>query len=289
MPVDPPRPALPLTGLRALEAAARLGGFAAAATELGVTPGAVAAQVKALEDRLGAALFQRGSRGVRLVPFAEPLVAGLSEGFDRLADSFHALQRAAAPEVVRIATLPALAQLWLSPRLPGLRAAEPGIAVSITALETPPEAKRDPHDLCLFYRPAGHEGLLEEDEILPVCAPALAARIEAPGDLAGLPRLSDSTWARDWAVWGDLAGVPDPPRGPVYSLYALAVEEAVNGAGVLLGHKALVARHLADGRLVVPCGPRVRLAQGLSLWAQRPLAPGSAARRVLRWLQAQAG
>ncbi len=63
MPVDPPRSALPLTALRAFEAAARLGGFAAAAAELGVTAGAVSAQVKGLEDRLGAPLFARGSTG----------------------------------------------------------------------------------------------------------------------------------------------------------------------------------------------------------------------------------
>lgn len=289
MPVDPPRSALPLTALRAFEAAARLGGFAAAAAELGVTPGAVSAQVKGLEDRLGAPLFARGSRGVRLTAQGAAALDGLGEAFDRLHAAWHALQQAAAPQVVRIATLPSLAQLWLSPRLPRLREVAPDITVSITALEAPPEAKRDQHDLCLFYRPAGHPGALEEDEIFPVCAPHLAARIEGPRDLARLPGLSDSTWEHDWALWGDPAGLPVRPRGPVFSLYALAVEEAANGAGVLIGHKALVERHLAAGRLVMPCGPRLRLPRVLALWAPRPLAPGSATRRVLRWLQGQAG
>jgi len=58
MAVAPPRPKdLPLTALRAFEAAARLGGFAAASHELGVTPGAITAHIKALEAELGAVLF----------------------------------------------------------------------------------------------------------------------------------------------------------------------------------------------------------------------------------------
>ncbi|MEL0437260.1 LysR family transcriptional regulator [Phycobacter sp. K97] len=67
MPVAPPHPKpLPLTALRAFEAAARLGSFAAAAEELGVTPGAVSAQVKSLEDSIGAPLFHRRARAVEL-------------------------------------------------------------------------------------------------------------------------------------------------------------------------------------------------------------------------------
>ncbi len=64
MPVAPPRPkGLALNALRAFEAAARLGGFAAAAEELGVTAGAVTAHVKALEEALGAPLFERHAKG----------------------------------------------------------------------------------------------------------------------------------------------------------------------------------------------------------------------------------
>src|SRR5262249_37128247 len=53
----------PLNGLRAFEAAARHLSFKHAANELGVTPGAVSQQVRALERSLGIALFRplRGS------------------------------------------------------------------------------------------------------------------------------------------------------------------------------------------------------------------------------------
>ena len=50
----------PLNALRAFEAAARLGSFKDAATELGVTHGAISRQVRLLEDWLGPpALFRR--------------------------------------------------------------------------------------------------------------------------------------------------------------------------------------------------------------------------------------
>ncbi|MFT4151475.1 MAG: LysR family transcriptional regulator [Paracoccaceae bacterium] len=287
MAVSPPVPrSLPLTALRAFEAAARLGGFAPAAEELGVTPGAVTAQIKALEADLGAPLFERHARGVRLTALGRSAAPGFTQAFDALAEAAGVLRSGAAPQVVHIATLPAIAQLYLSPRLPALRAAAPEIAVSITALEAPPNLKRAPYDLNLFPSDTGR--LVAGDEIFPVCSPALAARLHAPADLSAVPCLSDTSWQGDWDMWLDHAapGQGIVPRGPVYSLYALAVEEAVNGSGVLIGHAPLVAGHLSRGALVAPFALRVPLARGLRLWSARPQARGSAAARVVGFLSA---
>lgn len=288
MPVaPPPLKGLPLNALRAFEAAARLGGFAAAGQELGVTAGAVTAHVKALEDTLGAALFERHARGVRLTPLGQRELPAFTGAFDALGHAAQALRSDAAPRTVHIATLPAIAQLWLSPRLPELRRMVPEITVSITAMETPPDLKRTPFDLNLFYRPEGGGRVLAADVIFPVCAPALAERLTRPEDLFGAPCLTDSAWAGDWADWAAVAmpGRGFAPRGPVFSLYALAVEEAVNGAGVLVGHEALIRRHLDDGRLVAPFAARVRLSRALTLWTARSPRPGSPVARVVEWLE----
>ena len=286
MAVAPPRPKdMPLTALRAFESAARLGGFAAAAQELGVTPGAVTAHVKQLEDTLGAALFARTPRGVRLTALGQQVLPAFTQAFDALGMAVSDLRAAAAPRTVHIATLPAIAQLWLSPRLPALRAVAPDIRISITALETPPNLKRSPYDLSLFFD-AAPQGRLAPDVIFPVCAPALAARLATPADIARHPCLFDATWEDDWALWSTALDQPPVlPRGPVFSLYALAVEETVNGAGILIGHQALVEQHLADGRLVAPFAQRVTLPRGLRLWSDRPLRPGTAARFVADWLR----
>ena len=74
------------------------------------------------------------------------------------------------------------------------------------------------------------------------------------------------------------------PRGPVFSLYALALQEAINGAGVLIGHLPLVADALARGALVAPFSERVTMDHSLVLWSALPLRTGSAAARVAGWL-----
>lgn len=283
MPVAPPRPKGPaLNALRAVEAAARLGGFSAAAAELGVTPGAVAAHVKTVEEYLGATLFDRVARGVRLTAVGQRVLPALVTAFDALGQAVQTLRAEAAPRTVHIATLPAIADLWLAPRLPAVRAALPEVSLSVTALESPPDLKRVPFDLSLFFEPLGDGQALAGDVVFPVCAPSLAARLTRPDDLAQVPCLTDSAWAGDWACWA-AAVVPGwvfTPRGPVFSLYALAVREAVAGAGVLMGHEVLVAAHLASGALVAPFTDRLRLPRDLTLRALKGARAGTTVARV---------
>ena len=275
-----------MNALRAFEAAARLGGFTAAAAELGVSPGAITAHIKTLEDSLGAPLFARHPQGVRLTALGLGVAPEFTAAFDGLGLALQSLRASAAPQTVHIATLPAIAQLWLSPRLPAIRAAAPEISISITALEQPPDLKRLPYDINLFYRDGGPGRKIAADVIFPVCAPALAAQLTRPEDLRDVPCLIDSAWAEDWTLWAQIAmpGRAFTPRGPVFSLYALAVEEAVNGAGVLMGHADLVGAALAQGTLVAPFAHQATLPRALTLWSARPPAPGSGAARVVDWL-----
>ena len=68
---------LPLTALRACEAAARHASFSKAADELSVTHAAISHQIKLLEALLGVVLFRRSNRGVRLTEAGEALVPAL--------------------------------------------------------------------------------------------------------------------------------------------------------------------------------------------------------------------
>lgn len=286
MPVSPPHAKpLPLTALRAFEAAARLGGFAAAAQELTVSPGAVSAHIKTLEDTLRAPLFVRSAKGVELTALGARVLPEFTAAFDQLGQAVQLLHREATPQVVHIAALPAVAQLWLSPRLPALRAASPDIEISITAMEAPPNLKRTPYDLCLFYDSVLGDRVAS-DEIFPVCSPAVAARLHNFADLKNVPCLSDTTWTSDWASWLQ-AVCPDAeitPRGPTFSLYALAVEETVNGAGVLIGHAALIQRQLKSGVLMAPFETALRLPRDLRLWSPRRHRSGSPVQQVANWL-----
>ncbi len=279
MPVNPPRPVLPpLNGLRAFEAAARLGGFAAAAAELRVTPGAVTQHIRQLEAYFGAELFERHAKGVRLTPLGQLVRPRFTEAFDQLGAAVQVTRAGAASGHVHIATLPSIAQLWLSPRLPAIRAARPGMEISVTALEAPPNLRREPYDLSLFYLADPPPGAitLARDVIFPVAAPAIAEAVADGAPLESFPQLSDSAWPDDWALWSAHAGHAPPTRGPAYSLYALAVEEAVNGAGILIAHAALVARDLGRGALVRLPGPALALDRFLVLSSAHDLTrPGA--------------
>lgn len=271
-----PRPkGPPLNALRAYEAAARHSSFTAAARELSVSPGAVAQHVKAVEAWSGGALFERQSQGVVLTTLGTATLPALIEAFDALGAAVQGIRTQAAPQQLRIAALPSLAQLWLSPRLPAIRDAAAGIEISITAMEAPPNYKRDPFDLGIFLEEpplaAASEALCRE-AIFPVCSPSLAAQLGSPGDLAKVTCLHDAMWADDWPRWLATA-CPDlavETRGPVFSLYSLALEEARNGAGVVMGHDPLVQADLSTGRLVAPFATSVETGRILSVTGLRP-------------------
>ncbi|KPQ07737.1 MAG: glycine cleavage system transcriptional activator GcvA [Rhodobacteraceae bacterium HLUCCA12] len=287
MSAQSPRPRKPpLTALRAFEAAGRLGGFAPAAQELGVTPGAITAHLKGLETTLGAALFERAARGVRLTALGREVLPDFTAAFDALNAATHRLQAAAAPGRVRIATDPAIAQLWLSPRLPQLRRALADIRVEIVTMDAAPEPGRDGCDLYLFHQSMGARSgtfTLARETLVPVCAPALARRWRGPSDLDPAQCLVDARHPEDWRAWSRVAGRPElAPRGPVLDTTVLCVEEAVNGAGIALSRQALVGRHLADGRLVQPFGPALALDRVMVLWLATGAAP--AAGLVAEWL-----
>lgn len=271
MSVSPPRPkGPPLNALRAFEAAARLGGFASAADELCVTSGAITQQIKTLEAWVGAPLFERQAQGVKLTSVGAEVAADFTAAFDDLGRAVQRMRTTAGVRVVQIATLPSIAQLWLSPRLPAIRRAYPDITISVTALESPPNLLRAGFDIGIFYSdvPASDRHIrLGQDEIFPVCAPEVAARLSTQADLAGTVLIGDATWATDWDIW--LGAKGGARGGPSYSLYSLAVEEAVQGAGVLIGHSALVAAHLAAGTLTEPFQARISLDAHLSLMLPR--------------------
>lgn len=259
MTVEPPRPkGPPLNALRAFEAAARLESFSRAGRELNVSASAVAQQVKLLEAWLGRPLFDREAHGVRLNGAGRAALPRLIYAFDALGDAVRALNRSSAPSLFRIAALPSVAQLWLSPRLPSLRRRFPDLAISVTAMERPPNLIREPIDLALFFGDAAPEGVsataLAAAARFPICAPQIAERLNAPTDLARETLLHDATWREDWPAWLRAAGVAcvDAAAGPVFSLYSLALEAAKQGAGVLIGNGPLVADAVRSGALVRP-------------------------------------
>lgn len=296
MALDAPKLRLPsLKSLQAFEAAARHESFARAADELCVTPGAIAQQVKSLEDWLGFPLFERQNHGLRLLDEAREALPALVRGFDQLGLSVQQLRDQGPSRHIRIAALPCIAQLWLSPRLPALNAAFPALQISVTAMEEPPNFRREPYDLALFYleEPCYPTALrLAEDSLFPICSPDIVDDNERdPATmLAGQTLLSDTVWERDWAKWMSLAGLDRKHfgGGSSFSLYSLALQAAIDGCGFLVGRKTLVKRAMDRGQLVAPFPQSLQCEDALTLIMPTELQSGHRLAPLVDWLKENA-
>ena len=264
-PVSPP-----LNALRAFEAAARLQSFVEAANELSVTAAAVAQQIKTLEHWADLKLFDRKTKGVILTPAGEMVRDAFIPVFDQLGLAVQRLRSISSPGQIQIAALPSIAQFWLSPILPEVRRRFPDTSISVNASENPPNMNREPIDISIYFdeRPRGPgEYRLTQDIIFPVCAPSLMKAIQNKSSQAGITLFHDNKWSDDWNTWLSKSNEiqRDDTRGPIFSLYALAVEEVKNGAGALIGHDMLVRQFLKTGELVKPFKKEVKLKRWLTI------------------------
>ncbi|QRN95831.1 LysR family transcriptional regulator [Archangium violaceum] len=111
----------------------RAGTHAAAAARLGITASAVGQQLKALERRVGVALFERVGRRARLTPAGAALVERLREhlpALDAALEEASEAQRAVRGEVSLGGPWPFF-RFWLRPRMPALLERHPELRLSV--------------------------------------------------------------------------------------------------------------------------------------------------------------
>lgn len=258
----------PLNALKAFEAAARTGGTVPAARELGVSPAAVSQQVKNLERFFDKQLFVRHHNRLSLTDAGLAVFADSADALERLAAMTARTFEGEVRSRLIVSVLPSVASHWLSRRLAGFLALDPATRLDLRVEEDPVDFARHGIDVRICYGahlyPELANSLLIQDEVLPLCAPALLAdgRVDpaAPEALAdtalihtswGPSFASHPTWA-DWFARLGAERTPDVGRGHRVGMSALAIDLAAAGAGVALGQRLLAADALAVGRLVAP-------------------------------------
>jgi LysR family transcriptional regulator, glycine cleavage system transcriptional activator len=247
---------LPLSVLRAFEAAGRTDSFRTAATELGLTPSAVSHAIRKLEQTLGASLFVRDSRTVHLSPEGEALMRHVGRAFDELRRGLEMVSTR-GPQLLRLHSAPSFAALWLSPRLARFLRGHPGVEVRLAAGTDYTRFLNDEFDADIVYGPPRLEGLvvlpLGEETVTPLCQPDLARAIKSPMDLFGHILIESETKQVRWTDWFARNGLPPPrPQGVRFDRSFLAIAAAVDGLGVALESMRLAEREIASGRLVRP-------------------------------------
>ncbi len=285
------RPYLPLNALRAFESSARHLSFTRAAQELNVTQAAVSQQVRALEDRLGCALFRRLPRGLAITDEGRALLPVLSDAFTRMETVLKQFEGGHFHAALTVGVVGTFAIGWLMPRLRDFRATHPFVALRLLTHNNLVDLAAEGLDFAIRFGEGKWPGLdtvrLLDAPLSVLCAPALAQRLGSPADLER-ETLLRSYRADEWPTWLAAAGLePWTVHGPVFDSSRLMVEAAMQEAGVALAPPAMFQRELGTGQLVQPFDTLVHTgAYWLCGLKSRPLSPAMQAFQA--WITAAA-
>lgn len=259
-----------LASIRAFEAAARHGGFAAAARELGTSAASVSYHVRQLELQIGAPLFRRLAHKVELTAPGAIIAEEATRAFDALRASF---LRAAETDEARLSlsALPSFGAAWLTPRLGGFRQRHPAISLELDLSEGAQDLTQGRFDAAIRNGHGRWPGLraspLFPAIFMPLCSPALGVCDPTRPEVPLLGRID---W---WALWFQALGepAPDPRRfGSRLSFEHLDIAAAIAGQGVAIGSPILFAAEIQAGRLA-PAHELVA-SDGRAFWFVYPVA-----------------
>ncbi|MEK1929300.1 MAG: LysR substrate-binding domain-containing protein [Pararhizobium sp.] len=255
--------AVHLNGLRAVEAAGRLGSLHAAAEELGVTIGAVSQQIIKTEKQLGRILFERSPRGLVATLFGESVLPRLTSGFETL-DQVVALARRRDETILTISVAPVFAARWLVHRLDRFTEKHPDIRLRIDATTALANLETSGVDVGIRVGSGNWPGvraeLLLEQEVFPVCSPAIAEKLKEPRDILDIPAVIDGRSMFSWETWLREVGLSGKQMTArhVFNDASLCLDAAIAGQGVMLAWQTLAGYSIIEGRLAVPYPVRVK-------------------------------
>ncbi|MFV0512450.1 MAG: LysR family transcriptional regulator [Jhaorihella sp.] len=171
----------PLKALRAFEAAARRGGFALGAEEIGITPSAVSHQIRNLERDLDIALFDRHAGRAKLTPAGAAYFGVITEAFGAIAEATRGIKPSKHKGRLIVASGPSFAARWLQPRLPLFLSLHPNVTLQVVTFSNVVDLEHLEFDLAISYRKPlsdilDAEPLLTE-ELQPLCSPELSRNL----------------------------------------------------------------------------------------------------------------
>ncbi len=284
----------PLNALKAFEASGRHLNFRLAAEEIGVTHGAVAQHVRALEARMGVKLFERLPRGLALTDEGRKYLAPVRRAFEMIADATEELRPQQA--VLKISVTPSFATKWFVPRLGQFTDANPDVDVRVDAKQGLANFQSDGIDIAVRqgvppFGPGLVAELLFPEEFYAVCSPRLLEgehALRSPDDLAHHVLLHDSHGL--WPLFMEkvFAGKPKPnSRSMNFSQTSLALDAAIAGQGVALVSDLFVADEFATGRLCRPFDYTITGEFGFFVVTPRNPRKPEVVKRMREWLLSQ--
>lgn len=248
----------PMNALRAFEAAALEESFIKAGNLLNVSPSAISHQIKNLEDHIGKQLFVRLPRSVKLTQEGRKLYQVVSSSFNDIRKELYG-EPSQIIGKLSITVAPSFASGWLIPNIKEFRAEYPNIELKIDSSL----AVRDIHDADIdvairHTKEVVDEGLLcvklFSEALQLVCSPDIARRLKVINDISKETLLCSESSPDSWGkVFSDYK-IPasNSIKKMHFSNDTLAIEAAINGAGIALTHQNLSASLIAEERLIEP-------------------------------------
>ncbi|MEO1188349.1 MAG: LysR substrate-binding domain-containing protein [Pseudomonadota bacterium] len=240
----------PLNAIKAFHAASRHLNFSRAAEELGVTQGAVSKQIHALEDYIGARLFERHANGLELTAEGQSLKNTTLPAFDMLIAGFSRFERREPrSQKIRISTLASFASSALAPRLDRLEAAFPDVEIEFLTSDRLIDHAKEEVDFSIRYG----QGVAEDMVCEPISSADLIPVMHPDYDIGTTPvRLLQVFNVDEWQTWERERGdrLTRSNRKVIVQEFLVALNAVLNGQGVALLPELIVRDHLANGRLL---------------------------------------
>ncbi|MDF7759765.1 LysR substrate-binding domain-containing protein [Kosakonia cowanii] len=248
-----------IASLQAFDAAARHGNFARASEELSLTEGAISRQIARLEALLDCKLFDRVGSRVKLNPVGARYAHHVRETLDRLErDTQYVMGMPQGGQNLDIAVLPTFSSRWLIPRLNRFNALFPEITLNIAARTDPFILPGSGFDAVIHFEHSAWAGMrmrfLFQENLLPVCHPALLTHDDVNQQLNELPRIHRRQNPDAWHRYAQESGIYlyNPAQGARYDLHEMAIAAVMAGQGVALVPRMYIENELRCGTLVSP-------------------------------------
>ncbi|WOI45406.1 LysR family transcriptional regulator [Acidovorax sp. BLS4] len=254
-----------ISDLRVLVETARGGSLTAAARVLEITPAAASAMLKRLEAQVGARLFERSTRAMRLTDQGQTLLDYAARALELLEEgaSQAASEAGALRGTVRVAAPSDLSRSLLLPWFDRFLQQHPGVHLALSVSDRVQDVRRDAVDVALRY------GALADSQLIarPLCitrrvacaAPAYLARRGVPrhpAELAGHDCLTlhiagrrEVRWHFERAADGEAVSVAVEGERSVDD-GSIAHEWALAGGGIVYKSAIDVRASLRSGALV---------------------------------------
>ena len=278
--------------LQTVEAVVRLGSFKLAAEELLVTPSAVSHRIRAVEESLHQALFDRVGQGISPRDTARGVAKVVRAASDEMLDVWRGLQSDASSRPLRVSCMATFANHFLLPSLDDLKLKFPKIELETHSVMDTLLRGADRPDILIGLgsfpeHDWWHENVLEL-AVRPVCSADAIANVLRDGKLVG-PLLG---FASTPQLWVEVAKALDLELDPSARLITFdsmhsACLAASNGVGVALAPDWVISTWAGRDQLIVLGDRPVSTGQIYWLAVRRGHKNMPPFQRFRRWLRSR--